>query len=562
MLQDWQLANLRHKEFRNKNLIGENFSNTDIRGVDFSYTNLTNANFRRVKAGLSPSWSVGLIFFSLILAFFAGLVASYGGAVYGHLVMGNVDGFSFFGFIAAFILAIFLFFIISRGLETMRPLAEITMTGLIVTTIFLSIIVFSPEHQIGLNIAIGAEFTILGLIGISTGILDMAMGVAVAKAIVFPYYKTLTILIALFGSLVGAALGVREIGAFFIAGIVAIITVIVGTRIGLQAMLGNPKYWLIRWLTLTLVAMGGTKFIGANLTDADFTQATLTHTDFSNANLTRTRWLQAKGLDFTRREVASSYETVELSVSDSINPQTAALALQQLAQKYADKFQLLAIEGAGRSALKLHTKVTESDNALQLSGELNQFYRQIHLVNDQELTEKTQTIEILEKLLTKAIEKPNYYFDTEGEVTMTQSKGNVNISETSGNISGIAAAGENQTMTGVAIGEISGSVTNTISQLPENLQSDQPNLKELLIQLQQAIETEAELPDEDKVEALEQVRTLAEAGQAPEDNVIQKAARTAMKILRGTTAGLSQTAKLVVACNKLLPEISILLALI
>jgi hypothetical protein len=45
----------------------------------------------------------------------------------------------------------------------------------------------------------------------------------------------------------------------------------------------------------------------------------------------------------------------------------------------------------------------------------------------------------------------NYYNHVE---TMTENKGNVNISGVQGNVSGIAAAGENQTMTGVALGQI------------------------------------------------------------------------------------------------------------
>ena len=178
------------------------------------------------------------------------------------------------------------------------------------------------------------------------------------------------------------------------------------------------------------------------------------------------------------------------------------------------------------------------------------------------LEEKDRYVDRLENLLTKAIEKPNYYFETEGNVTMTQNKGNVNISGTQGNISSVVAAGENQNMTGVAIGAISGAVTNTINQLPETSQSEQPNLKELLTQLQKAIETESELPNEDKAEALEQVKTLAEAGQPPQDSNLQKAAKTAMKILKGTTSGLSETTKLVLECSKLLPAISALLMLV
>ena len=145
---------------------------------------------------------------------------------------------------------------------------------------------------------------------------------------------------------------------------------------------------------------------------------------------------------------------------------------------------------------------------------------------------------------------------------MSQSKGNVNISGVQGNVSGVAAAGENQTMTGVAIGAISGAVTNTINQLPASPDPDNPGVKELLAQLQAAIEAESELPDEDKAEALEQVKTLAEAGQKPEDNVLQKAAKTSMKILKGTVASLPDAAKLAESCVKLLPAIATLLAFV
>ena len=91
-----------------------------------------------------------------------------------------------------------------------------------------------------------------------------------------------------------------------------------------------------------------------------------------------------------------------------------------------------------------------------------------------------------------------------------------------GNVSGITGGD----VSGVInLGEISGDVTNTINQLPDALPSNEPGLKELLSQLQVAIEAEPELPDEDKAEALEQVKVLAEAGQNPEDNFLQKADR-------------------------------------
>ena len=105
------------------------------------------------------------------------------------------------------------------------------------------------------------------------------------------------------------------------------------------------------------------------------------------------------------------------------------------------------------------------------------------------------------------------------------------------------------------IGEISGTVTNSINQLPASPQSDKPGIKELLTELQIAIEAETDLSDDDKAEALEQVKTLAEVGKNPQESTMQKAGKTAMKILKGIIASLPSGTTLVEACSKLLPEI-------
>lgn len=69
------------------------------------------------------------------------------------------------------------------------------------------------------------------------------------------------------------------------------------------------------------------------------------------------------------------------------------------------------------------------------------------------------------------------------------------------------------------------------------------------------------MPQEDKAEALEQVKALADAGKDLQDGAMQKMGKTAMKILKGTVAGLPSAAKLAEECNKLLPLISKLLGL-
>ena len=102
----------------------------------------------------------------------------------------------------------------------------------------------------------------------------------------------------------------------------------------------------------------------------------------------------------------------------------------------------------------------------------------------------------------------------------------------------------------VNLRDISGNVSNTIQQLPKNT-SDTPGIKELLTQLQTAIETETELSDKNKTKALKQVQKLAAAGENPQAN--QDDADDSLTMLKGIASGLQETAKLVTTCQEIIP---------
>jgi uncharacterized protein YjbI with pentapeptide repeats len=273
------------------------------------------------------------------------------------------------------------------------------------------------------------------------------------------------------------------------------------------------------------------------------------------------------------RQIASTFKSLDFYHYGGIDPAAAAVALKQLAEENPEAgLEVITLEGRGNEKIRLQAVVTGEANSSQLNAEYFEKYRQISSLPYSDIqsllagaAEKDEFIRILEKLLGDALQQPKFYVETyqnQGEFIMAQeNKGNVNISGVQGNISGIAAAGENQTMTGVALGAISGNVTNTISQLPDSTDPNEPSLKELLTQLQALIESESELNEEDKVEALEQVKVLAESGQKPEDSTLQKLAKTAVKILKGTIASLPDVTKLVESGAKLLPYITKLLGL-
>jgi len=109
------------------------------------------------------------------------------------------------------------------------------------------------------------------------------------------------------------------------------------------------------------------------------------------------------------------------------------------------------------------------------------------------------------------------------------------------------------------LGDINGTIANTINQLPDS-NSKETEIKELLSQLQEAINSTPELGEEEKTEALEQVATLEEAGANPNDGKWKKAAKTATLVFKGIGTSLPQATKFVEACDKILPDLTQLIS--
>ena len=112
----------------------------------------------------------------------------------------------------------------------------------------------------------------------------------------------------------------------------------------------------------------------------------------------------------------------------------------------------------------------------------------------------------------------------------------------------------------INFGEINGDVSNSINQLKEQNTSEAAELAKLLEQLQTSLNADTDLKDEDKADALERVKVLAEVGK-PKDGAMRRVANTAIKVVRGTVTALPPTTKLIENVNNLLHEITKLLDL-
>ncbi len=172
-------------------------------------------------------------------------------------------------------------------------------------------------------------------------------------------------------------------------------------------------------------------------------------------------------------------------------------------------------------------------------------------------------IQNLENMVNTALKRPSFYaenYNHQGDNQVTGDRkiegdyveGNKTDSSRNQTISGGTI--NNSGAGAFNLGDISGTVANTINQLPNFAnEPDKKELKELLKQLQTAV-LETELDKEEKAESLEQIQKIASALNNSQDSAVKKTAKRAMKLLRGTSAALPSSAAMVTICDRL-PEL-------
>lgn len=97
-----------------------------------------------------------------------------------------------------------------------------------------------------------------------------------------------------------------------------------------------------------------------------------------------------------------------------------------------------------------------------------------------------------------------------------------------GSVGGSVTAGD---VAGSSSSHVGGNVSFAINELPSSSEADKPGIKELLTQLQVAIEADPNLSKDDRNDALEQVKELAEAAQNPNDAEMKNKAKKADRML-------------------------------
>ena len=292
---NFRYAKLQGRSFKGKNLDGANFSNADIRGADFTNASLIGANFKYAKAGLQRRWVIGLIIGSWFLAAIAGFISGYSSG-FAIDILRQQSFYFFSSAVSLIIWGLFLLVAFYKGLGA-------ALGSLAVTVATAMAILAAPAH--GATFVNSIVLPIAVAINVA-GIVDGAIALAITRQIVkkhLNYHLLTQLMIALVGTLFGVTFGLTGdsfqdlILAITIAIATAIFLISASTYIGWQAISENDKYSIIKSVAISVSARFGTKFQGANLTDANFTQATLKNTDFRQSTLKRTRWFNAKKIE-------------------------------------------------------------------------------------------------------------------------------------------------------------------------------------------------------------------------------------------------------------------------
>ena len=334
----------------------------------------------------------------------------------------------------------------------------------------------------------------------------------------------------------------------------------------------------LEWANLTLTQAVGTNFTKAHITGACVeawnieSTTILDNVDCRFVYLlkdpkpgTDNRERRPSSGEFQPGEFTKLFEevlnTVDLIFQNGIDWKAFVNAFDQVQNQNRDtELAIQSIENKGGSVVVVKVAVPENADKEKIHSDFTQNYqlslaaveekyKAVLQAKDEEINfHRQQSGKIPEMIISLANKPINVQIDNKVE--------NENMTKDSSRKIEIGNIGRDFNASGQALnlGEISGTVTNTINELATAPESEKPGIKELLTQLKTAIETDSNLTEKEKEKALKQVKSLAEAAQNPQEK--QDLADTAITMLKGTIAHLPTAAKLVEECGKLLPLIA------
>ena len=289
--RDFRRLNLSGQFFPGKDLSDADFSECRIRGTNFTNATLKNVKFTEAQAGLEPIWERTLTVALWIAFFWSGMTFVFINALEVFKLHGSNLQAIITSIACSSVIAVFVLIAISRG-----TIAAFISLLLAIPLLFGAAVLVNRVRPGFLDIALVNAVTPTMAFVLAVG--NYLVVSITFAALAFKRYMAVTGAVVLV--LVAAAIGIEK--AVLVPSFCAAILTLFMLYLSWRSLQGEPKDAWMRKLAVNLLALRGTNFIGADLTDADFTEALLQSTDLRKAKLVRTCWRDAKNLDRSRLE--------------------------------------------------------------------------------------------------------------------------------------------------------------------------------------------------------------------------------------------------------------------
>ena len=623
--RDFRGTILRGCNFRNADLSGADFSGADICSARFVEATLRGAKFCRAQAGLQRRWWLGQMALVIVIAVLVGFLQAFAGAIIGAALVDSDPAIVSAG-VAGLVVTAVVFFAIARQGFTLKALGSVAFAvagagagafafafafAFAVASLLLSIYINRHIHRFDSRFEnlriIGLAFAALG--GTTFSGADLAGATfAHARLKSTNFADSLQHLTNLTQvrwhhaqKLDRARLGSSALQDHRVRLLLTTLNGIDQDLSNADLRGANLADAQLHRANLQSANLNGAILLGAELQGANLTEASCLNTDFTGADLTgacveawnidSTTCLEAVHCDYIflrrnedeRRPSSGIFQpgeftklfqevlsTIDLIFQNGVDWQAFTRTFTQVQAQHeaADlSVQSIANKGDGVVVVKLNAAPDADKSAIHqtfMEGyqvalkEAEARYKAQLEAKDEQITiyrEKSAEMKgIIEILANRPIN-----VDVKATAESKSMQGN----DYSRNVSiggDFNATNSNVTLN---LGEISGQVSNQINQLPDVApEPGKPSLKDLLTQLQQAVESDPELSEVEKKEALGEVAKLAEAGSNPKENAMQRMAKRAADNLKSIAEPLTEASNLAEACKKLLPLILPLFALL
>ncbi len=273
---DFRGQDVRGRSFEGRELTGADFVGADVRGCDFSNADLAHADFTDAEIGVRPLAA------ALILAGSVAVSILTGVAVGSLLTTITDDATSsdwrdvMGAILLGFVVALFFGMLIVKGLAVTFKAYLLLVVGVValdyaVVGIFAGEIRFRNSYPLIALLLLFLPAAVAGMLG---------------RVVAGSFRAWAIALVALLGGLAAGRVG----GA-----ILAIPVSLFMVYISKRALAGDGRDRVLRQIAHRIVSHRGTRFIGADLSRADFSGTLLTHSNVSEATLGGAIWDDGKG---------------------------------------------------------------------------------------------------------------------------------------------------------------------------------------------------------------------------------------------------------------------------